>query len=263
MRIREIIRAIESFAPTGIQESWDNSGLQTGDSNAECTGVLLCVDVTPELVDEAIAHGCNLIVSHHPLIFKGLKSVTGATPQERALIKALRQDVSIYSSHTPLDSTREGLSFEMARLIGLRPKSVLDPQAAGTGTGLGVLARVPDGKAWTANHLIAQVRKAFNIPHALRCSEGSGEPVTTVALCSGAGGEFIQAAIEAGAQAIVTAEVRYHDFVDHGKDIMIIDAGHFETENCAKDVLMKIISGKFPNFAVYKSTTESNPVKYL
>lgn len=263
MRVREIIRAIESIAPPGLQESWDNSGLQAGDPDAECTGVILCVDVTPEVVDEAIERGCNLIVSHHPLIFKGLKSVTGATPQERALITALRRGVSIYSTHTPLDSAREGLSFEMARLLGLRPKSVLDPRAGGTGTGLGVLARVPDGKAWTENHLIAQVRNAFGIRNSLRCSQGSGEPITTVALCSGSGGEFIPAAIEAGAQAFVTAEVRYHDMVDYGKKILIIDAGHYETENCAKDVLMKIISGKFPNFAVYKSSTESNPVKYL
>lgn len=256
----DIIAAVSSYAPRQLQESWDNSGLQVGDVTAPCTGVLLALDPTPEVVSEAVARGCNLVITHHPLLFRGLKCISGATPVERAVIEALRHGVTVYSAHTSLDSAPGGVSAEMAAMIGARVISPLRPADSNPEAGLGVIAEFPDEV--TAGELIARVKEAFG-KHPFRCSQMLPCGIKRIALCGGAGGEFIGAAVDAGAQAYITAEVRYHDFVDRGKDIFIIDIGHHESESCAKNIFYRIISEKFPNFAVYNSELEKNPINYL
>lgn len=122
-----IISAIEDFAPALFQESWDNTGVQVRSLRAQCSGVLLCVDVTPAIVDEARDKGCNLIISHHPLIFKGLKRLTGNTPVEEAVMRAIAYGITVYSCHTSVDSTPGGVSYRMAKMLGARPVRVLSP----------------------------------------------------------------------------------------------------------------------------------------
>ena len=131
MNIGAIISAIEAFAPRSLQESWDNSGLQIGlpDGETEVRAALICLDATEAVVDEAIARGCNLIVSHHPLFFRGVKSLTAANPAERAAMKAVRAGVAVYSAHTSLDSARDGISYMMARALGMEVTGVLKPAA--------------------------------------------------------------------------------------------------------------------------------------
>lgn len=128
MLIRDIIDTIEEFAPPALQEEYDNTGLTVGDAGGECTGVLLAVDVTPETVAEAIDEGCNLIVAHHPVIFRGLKRLTGATLVERTVIAAIRGGVAIYSCHTSVDNAPGGVSWQMARMLGLTDVEILDPK---------------------------------------------------------------------------------------------------------------------------------------
>ena len=358
MRLAYVISAIEEFAPRALQESWDNSGLQIGlpPGQDECTGVLLCVDVTEDIVAEAVERGCNLVLSHHPLIFKGLRSLTGATIPERAAAAAIRAGVAVYSAHTSLDSTEGGVSYAMAGMLGARvlrtlapaempmerisvfcprdraddirlllldagPESALssdlDRDSLETGStagvpdfgilhtpltrvevtvpamrrdailmrlagspvthtvqvqpladrpgayGLGVVAEFA-GET-TMGRLAAMLHERFGTP-AIRSSliaADTATPVHRIALCGGAGGEFIPAAIAAGAQAYVSADIRYHDFADHRSDIALFDIGHYESENCAKDIFYNLLCKKFPNFAVLKSTKETNPVKYL
>ena len=127
-KISDIISAIEAYAPLHLQEGYDNCGLQVGDGNAEATGVLLCVDVTEAVVDEAIALGVNMVVSHHPLIFRGLKKLVGRSDIERIVIKAIKNDIAIYSAHTNMDNTRGGVSARMAQKLGLKNVRVLVPQ---------------------------------------------------------------------------------------------------------------------------------------
>lgn len=256
----DIIAAVSSYAPRQLQESWDNSGLQVGDVTVPCTGVLLALDPTPEVVSEAVARGCNLVITHHPLLFRGLKCISGATPVERAVIEALRHGITVYSAHTSLDSAPGGVSAEMAAMIGAQVISPLQPSDSNPAAGLGVVAELPHALA--AEELISRVKDAFGT-HPLRCSQVPREKIKRIALCGGAGGEFIADAVAAGAQAYITAEVRYHDFVDRGKDIFIIDIGHHESESCAKNIFYRIISEKFPNFAVYNSELEKNPINYL
>ncbi len=358
MRLAHVLAAVEEFAPRAIQEQWDNSGLQIGlpAGGDECTGVLLCVDVTEKIVSEAVAAGCNLILSHHPLIFKGLKSIAGRTEAERAAAAAIRAGVAVYSAHTSLDSTAGGVSYAMAELLGARVVRVLVPSAMtmeritvlcpradaedvrlllldaeadgatawnvdrdsmavgdaggvpagiishtpmtrveltvpsmrrrallqrlqGSGIrlsvqiqtladradeyGLGVVAEFD--RIVTMGELPDMLRGAFGTPvvRASRAALEKDRAVRRIALCGGAGGEFIADAVAAGAAAYVCADIRYHDFADRRDGIAVFDVGHFESEKCAKDIFYRVLCEKFPNFAVQKSKLENNPVIYL
>jgi dinuclear metal center YbgI/SA1388 family protein len=128
MRVAQIIGAIEELAPLALQDDFDNSGIQIGDVSQKVKGILLCLDVTEEVVDEALELDCNLIISHHPLLFKPLKSITGKNYIERAVIKACKHDLVIYSAHTNLDNAWEGLNFRLAEKIGLQNIRILKAQ---------------------------------------------------------------------------------------------------------------------------------------
>lgn len=128
IKIKDIIKEIEQYAPLPLQESFDNAGVQVGDSNQFATGALLCLDVTEEVIDEAIERECNLIISHHPLAFKSFKSLTGSTYVERCMMKACKYDLVIYSAHTNLDNAVDGVNYRLAELIGLQNVRILSPQ---------------------------------------------------------------------------------------------------------------------------------------
>ena len=128
MKLAEIIRALEQWAPPSYQESYDNSGLITGDKKWELSGVLISLDCIESVVDEAISKGCNLIVAHHPIVFRGLKSLTGKNYVERTLIKAIKNDVAIYAIHTNLDNVHTGVNKKIAETIGLQNVKILSPK---------------------------------------------------------------------------------------------------------------------------------------
>ena len=128
MKIKEIVSALERFAPLPLQDGFDNAGLQIGLTEAEATGALLCLDVTEAVLDEAIALGYNLVISHHPLIFKGYKSITGKDYVERCILKAIKNDIVIYSAHTNLDNAQGGVNYKIAEKMGLKNLKVLEPK---------------------------------------------------------------------------------------------------------------------------------------
>lgn len=264
MTLGEITAAVEHLAPPTLQESWDNSGLQISlpaGIDGEVTGALLCLDVTEDVVTEAKTLGVNLIISHHPLIFKGLKSLTGATPQQRAAYAAIRAGIAVYSAHTSLDSAPGGVSHAMAALMGARVERVLSPDPSGD-AGLGVVA-VYD-KPVDGADFVSRLHSVF-APGAIRCSAAykADMKIERVAMCGGAGGEFIPAARRAGANAYVSADIRYHDMADAAAEgFTVFDIGHFESELCALSLIAAVISEKFPNFAHYFSV-QRNPIVYL
>lgn len=256
MTNREITDAIEEFAPLSLQESWDNSGWQIGTPDATCTGAIICVDVTPAVLEEAIDKKCNLIISHHPLIFKGVKQITGRDRVERCISLALRHGISVYSSHTATDCAPGGVSWEMARRLGLENVEGLDV------SGLGVIGNLPASLPWMK--FVELVKDRFGAG-CVRCSRVPFKEWTVgrVGLCGGSAAEFLPLALSRGAQAYVTADCKLNQFIDHADDILLVDSGHFETEECTKEIFYRVISEKFPNFAVWKSTVEENPVVYL
>ena len=142
MTVYDIASAIEAFAPLPLQESYDNAGMQVGRGDRNVNAVMLCLDVTAEVLEEAIRRQCEMIVSHHPLIFHGLKSLTGADETQRIVMRALEAGVAIYSAHTNLDSTWNGVSHEMAHILGLSDISVLEPAEGNPRAGLGVVGSI-------------------------------------------------------------------------------------------------------------------------
>ena len=255
MTIGQIIEAIEQAAPRSLQEQWDNSGMVCGSSRQECRGVMVCLDVTPSVVSQAIETGCNLIVSHHPLIFKGIKTVCDDTLQGEALIMAIKYDIAVYSAHTSLDNAPApwGVSHEMARLLGAETESVISP----AGTGVFAQLSAPE----TPLNFLERVKATFEA----QCVRHSVIPqgmISRIALGSGSCGFLIPDAISAGADAIVTSDVRYHDFLDYGNRIFIIDLTHFDTEKITKAIFKRIISQKFSNFAPVLCASEPNPIEF-
>ncbi len=261
--IIDIVDCIEAFASPELQEEWDNTGWQLRPASVlnECTGAMLCLDVTPEVIDEAIEAGCNLVISHHPLLFRGLTQISDQAPAQRALMRAIREGIYVYSSHTALDSARQGVSHKLGAMLGLTDIRVLSPRRSDPATGLGIVGEY--ACALSDDDFIGRVKEVYRA-EVVRRSAGRGlGKVARVALCSGSGGEFIPDAIGAGADAYVTSDVRYHDFLDYGKDILIVDTGHFESEICTKSIFSAIISEKFPTFALRQSRAELNPVRYV
>lgn len=257
MTIREIAKSIEEFAPLEWQESYDNAGLQVGDPDAQVIGVLLCLDVTESILDEALARNCNLIISHHPLIFHGLKSITGANETQRIVIRAINSGIGIYSAHTNLDSAWNGVSHEMAHMLQLRDIEVLSPHAEHPEVGIGVIGTI---EATPKMEFLRKVKEKFNV-RALRYSALSDKIVIKkVAIVGGSGATFIKDAMHRGADAIVTGDVKYHDFTTYGRDIVIADTGHYESELCTARIFSRIIRSKYPELAVFFSEAQTNPV---
>lgn len=364
MKLKEICSFLDKAVPLSFQEDYDNSGLQVGLPDQKITSALLTLDVTEEVVAECINEGCNLIISHHPVIFNPLKRVTGKTMSERVIYQALKNDVAIYSTHTNLDVLNNGVSWKMADKLGLKNIKVLTPlknrllklvtfvpeshlemvrtavfeAGAGvvgnydlcgyylTGTGSyrpGVNTRPFLGEKGKIHfesevrfetvlfsHLKEMVVEALikshpyeevaydlyplendNIHTGLGCIGDLTKPVSglnflkfvssvfgangiryseikernlkRVALCGGAGAGLINDAIVSGADAFVTADVKYHNFIDAGKRLLLVDCGHYETEKFAIEIVRDLIIKKFPKFALRFSKTNSNPINYL
>lgn len=257
----DVASAIEAVAPLSLQEEWDNSGFQVGDVEGVCTGVLLCVDVTMDTLIEAGERGCNLIVSHHPLIFRGLKRLIGRNRVERVAAEAFRRGITVYSCHTPVDNAPGGISHAMCRELGLSDVEVLSPRRGDEAAGLGAVGNLPE--PLTSFELVEKVKAAFGSP-VVRCSCPEGhEGIRRVALCGGAGTEFLSAAKASGAQAFISSDSKLNQFIDHSEDIFLIDIGHYEAEKCAKSIFYRAICEKISNFAVYYSEKEKNPIYYL
>ena len=258
MILQDIINIIESVAPLNYQESWDNSGLQVGDRNAEVHEALLTVDVTESVVDEAISLGCDLIISHHPLIFRGLKQLTGATPQERCVMQALRHNIAIYSAHTSMDSYLHGVSGRIAEKLGIRDYRILIPSVSHAEAGLGVIGDLP--QPMDNEEFVAFVARVFATPNtSLRWVEGSCKQVRKVAICGGAGAEFLEQAIAQGADAFVSADFKYHELQNAYQRITVVDMDHWVSEHFTREIFEQLLS---PYISTRIARADMSPVKY-
>ncbi len=364
MTISTIIAVLEAFAPPAYQESYDNSGLIVGNASNECSGVLCTLDSTEEVVAEAISKGCNLIVAHHPIVFSGMKRITGKNYVERTVIAAIKNDIAIYAIHTNADNVIKGVNDVIANAIGLKNKRVLVPTSKllaklitfiplshleqvrtalfengaghignyseasysveGTGTykaneganpflgQMGIRHEEPERKLEIIFplHIQSKLVKALKEAHPyeevaydiivlenenqevgsgligeletpidellflrkikevfqleiIRHTPLLGKKISKVAVCGGAGSFLTRHAINAGADLFLTADVKYHEFFDADKKLIIADIGHWESEQFTSDLLIDILHLKFPTFAVLKSEVITNSVRYF
>ena len=257
-KVKDVTKVVEEFAPLSIQEKWDNSGLCIGSPEAPVTSVLLGLDCTPELVDEAIECGADMIITHHPLIFSGLKKISPDDMIGEAVFKAIKAGISIYAAHTNADKVIAGVSGAMAAKLGLENVEILSDE--GEGTGLGVVGNLPE--PLTAEQAVQLVKNRFSLS-ALRASRPVEGKIERVAMCGGSGGSLIAAAKAAGAQLYLSGDISYHNFFT-SEGFMLMDIGHYESEIEIVDILFSLIKKNFPTFAVrITQNMHSNPIYYF
>ncbi len=261
MKIKEVIAALELVAPLPLQEDFDNAGLQVGLTEAEVSGALLCLDITESVIDEAIRLHCNLIVSHHPLIFHKLSQVVGATFVERCVMKALKNDIVIMAMHTNLDNAEGGVNFKIAERIGLSKVAFLTPRQLDALTyGSGVVGKLPAPLA--AADFLQMLKERFEV-ECLQCNELLQRNIRRVAICGGAGSFLLDEALQAGADAFVTGEMHYHEYFGHEQDIQIAVMGHYQSEQFTSQLLQEIIQRSCPGVKTYVTTIKTNPIHYV
>lgn len=277
LRIHEIVSAFEAVAPLALQESYDNSGLIVGEMGAQVSKALLCLDSTEAVVDEAIAKGCDLIIAHHPIVFGGLKRFTGGDYVQRALIKAIRNNIAIYACHTNLDNVlRGGVNERIAQHLGFEAERVLRPIVADFGSFVGIGGLDDSDVFRTAGAgVLCKLQKPMNVldflqhlkakmgVEVVKYTKCDVEMVSKVAICGGAGSFLIGDALRAGADAFITSDVKYHEFFDAEGKMLLCDIGHYESEKYTIDLFSNILSAKFPKFATIFAGTITNPIDYL
>lgn len=364
MKVKEVISLLEKLAPLSYSEGFDNTGLLVGDATAKVSGILVTLDTLENVVDEAIENNCNLIVSFHPIIFSGLKKFTGKTYVERVVQKAIKNDIAIFSHHTALDNSWNGVNAMICEKLGLKNRTVLIPQTetikklitfvpskdaekvrnalfeAGGGNignyencsfnieGKGSFKGNEDSnpvigkKGEThfeeeiqigitfAKHLQSNILKALFETHpyeevayeittlenqnqqlgmgmigefekamgeceflqflkgtmktvCVRHSALLQKSIKRVAVLGGSGSFAIESAKNAGADAFVSADFKYHDFFKAENTILLADIGHYESEQYTKELLHSFLKKKITNFAVLLSQINSNPISYL
>ena len=240
MKVKEIIAALERFAPLSLQEDYDNAGLQVGLTETEVLGVLLCVDVTEAVIEEAVKSGANLIVAHHPLLFRPLKCVSDCDETQRCTRLAVKHDIAIYAAHTNLDNARGGVNYKIAERLGLEVTDFLQPIDGDGGS----------------------VKSTFRVK-CLMHNELLQRPIKTVALCGGAGDFLLKNAIAKNADAFITGEMHYHTYFGHEQEIQIAVTGHYQSELCVVEIFRALLEENFKSLKIVTTTTDTNPIKYL
>ena len=263
MTIKEITNYIEELAPLQYAEDFDNVGLLVGNYTTEVTGVLVALDTLEDTIDEAIANNCNLIISFHPIIFSGLKKLNGNTYVERVVLKAIKNDISIYATHTALDNVKNGVSGKICEILGLQNIQTLIPKSninSKEEIGMGMIGEF---KEEMNEKDFLQFIKTTMKTECVRHSELIEKPIKKVAVLGGSGSFAIQNAIHSNADAYISADFKYHDFFKAEKQILLADIGHYESEQFTKNLLVEYLTKKFTNFAIILSEKSTNPIYYI
>lgn len=260
MKIKDVISALECFAPLPLQEEYDNAGLQVGLTEAEVSGVLLCLDVTEATVKEAIDKGCNMIVAHHPLIFRKLRHVTNEDYVQRCIMLAIKNDITIVAMHTNLDNVKDGVNSMMARKLNLQQTSLLCPRTIeGTEAGTGIIGTLPH--PMTTEEFMHTVKATFHAG-CVMSNELLKRPISRVAVCGGAGSFVRPMAEAAGADAFITGEMHYHEFFGTEQRLQIAVIGHYESEQYTIELLQEIINDKCTGVRTVTTSVNTNPILY-
>lgn len=258
IQISHISDFFETWAPKSTQAEYDNSGLLIGSQKNTVTGILTCLDVTHEVVDEAISVNCNLIIAHHPVIFRKLSAIDPDTEQGSLLYKLIRNDISVLAVHTNLDAARDGVSFVLADVLALQDVRFLSYHDNEESIGYGAIGQLeaPLSVPEFLNHVCQSlatpaVRYAGSVPD---------QSIQTVAVCGGTGISLASAATLQKADAFVTADIKYHEYFDF-PHLLKVDAGHYETEFPIASHLKSRLSKEFHRLPIYVTRTLTNPMR--
>ena len=261
MKIKEVLSALERFAPLPLQEGWDNAGLQVGLTEAEVSGALLCLDVNEAVVSEAVRKGCNLIVSHHPLLFRGLKTISDADYVQRTVMKAIKNDIVVVSMHTNMDNARGGVNYKIAEKMGLTDvRFFAGKTVEGIEAGSGVVGELPEAVA--ADDFVLMLKERFGV-ECVMCNELLRRKIRRVAICGGAGDFLLDDAVAAGADVFVTGEMHYHVYFGREQQIQICVIGHYQSEQYTSEIFRDVIEQACPGVPLHIAETCTNPIYYM
>jgi len=259
MTIKSVSDYIEKIAPLNQSEDFDNVGLLIGNEMTEVKGVLVTLDTLEETVDEAIRKNCNLIVSFHPIIFDGLKKINGNSYVEKVVLKAIQNNIAIYATHTALDNSNVGVSAKMCQVLGLKNYNILIPKED-ENIGMGMIGDLPE--PMQEEDFLKFTKKTFKT-NGIRFSSKIGKSVKKIAVLGGSGSFAISNAIQKKADVYISADFKYHDFFKAEGKILLIDVGHYESEQFTKNLLVEYLTKKFTSFAIILSEKSTNPIYYL
>ena len=265
MQLNELITYLHSIAPPYLQEDYDNAGLITGHGDMEIKGVLVCLDAIEAVIDEAIDLGCNVLVAHHPIIFRGLKKLNGTNYIERTIIKAIKNDIAIFAIHTNLDNVfAHGVNTKIAEKLNLQNPSILLPKPNvihdNFQVGAGMIGHLE--KPMSAEYFLEYLKDKMElttIKHTQLCKP----TISTVAVCGGSGCFLLNTAKKQGADIFISSDFKYHEYFDADNEIIIADIGHFESEKYTIDLLYDLINNKFSTFAAHCTKIVTNPIKFF
>lgn len=265
MKIYDLIQFLNTIAPHHLQEDYDNAGLIVGNPDTEIKGVLICLDAIESIVDEAISLGCNVIVAHHPIIFRGLKQLNGKNYIERTVIKAIKNDIAIYAIHTNLDNVyHSGVNGKIAEKLMLSDTAILLPKAElsylNNPVGAGMIGNL--NIEMPTEEFLDFLKRQMDL-QLIKVTDLCKTNIRRVAVCGGAGGFLLNAAKNQGADIFITSDYKYHEYFDADREIIIADIGHFESEKYTIDLLYGLIINKFSTFAAHCTKIITNPIKYF
>lgn len=259
IKVNNIIKEMELLAPTYLKEDFDNVGLMVGDKNKEVKKVLLALDCTLKVIEEAKKENVELIITHHPLIFKRPSSITTDTLQGKKIIELIKNDISLYSSHTNLDSVENGLNDTIVSILGFDNFKILEKNKRDDKAGLGRIVSL--NESIQLEDLISKIKKSLNINN-LRVVKGK-DKVNKIAIINGSGQGFIGKAVALGADCIITGDTTYHFASDYKEmEISILDVGHFASEQITFFNVMENLKEKFKDVEFITSTVEEDPFSF-
>lgn len=228
VKINDVINIMKKIAPENLKESYDNVGFMIGDRNNEVTKILVALDCTLQVIDEAKTIGAELILTHHPLLFKRPKSITTDTLQGKKIMSLIKNDIALYSSHTNWDSVKDGLNDKFVKLLGFKESKIIEKNPLNPTAGVGRIVELKEDVA--IEKIINIIKDKFNLKN-LRFSGELNKRVRTIALVNGSGEDYLQPAYELGAELLITGDTTYHFVSDYEEmGFSVIDIGHFNSE---------------------------------
>lgn len=257
--VNDIIKEMEALAPPFLKEDFDNVGLMVGDRQKNVKKILLALDCTLKVIEEAKVENVDLIITHHPLIFRKPSNITTDTLQGKKIIELIKNDISLYSSHTNLDSVNNGLNHTIVSILGFDNSKILEKNKSDDSAGLGRLVSLNEGIL--LEELVSRIKKALNINN-LRVVKGNNK-VTKIAIINGSGQDFISKAVALGADCVITGDTTYHFASDYKEmGISILDVGHFASEQIIFFNVMRRLKEKFGNVEFITSKVEEDPFSF-
>lgn len=236
MKIKDVIKFLEERFPLSLQEDWDNSGLQIGNIENDLTNIMISLDLDEQTIQKAKEKSCNLIINHHPFLFSSIKSIDLNEENGKIIKDLIKNDITVFAMHTNLDIGKGGVNDNLAKLLELRDISNLDTNNENP------MARFGYTDEISAYDFSKYIKDKLNCKGLILYGD-KDKKIEKVALCGGAGSDFINDAIKKGCDLIVTSDVKYHEAIDNCKKINIVDPGHFASENhiiyMIKDLLEK------------------------